>query len=594
MRDGRRQEKMKGKIVQAIAYLLLIGLVLVSVSLYFNKPEAVAASTLKKFSSYQELEAFVKASPPYPNYLYEQFGVGVLVRATSQDTASDAPEHSVTNIQVPGVDEADIIKTDGEHIYLVLEDSVVIVKAYPPEEARILSQIELDGDPIDIFINGDRLVIFEQETSQTSIKIYDVSDEESPLSKREVSVDGAYWDSRMIGDYVYVVIAEPLCYSEGEVSLPRIYLGDTVEEISATEIYHSDVPDYSYGFTTIVALNTQSDDQEPAYETILLGGASNMYVSLNNIYITFPGWEANSSDPETIAIHRIHIENGGIEYDGSGQLPGRVLNQFSMDEHEGYLRVATTTGHLSGGWEEATSRNHLYILDKNLDIVGRLEGLAPGERIYSARFMGDTGYLVTFRKVDPLFVIDLSDPYHPEVLGELEITGYSDYLHPYDENHIIGIGKETIPAEQGDFSWYQGVKISLFDVSDAAEPREIAKYEIGERGTDSPVLWDHKALLFDKEKNLLVIPVLVVEQGQYVWQGAYVFDISPDEGIRLRGGITHQEDDIELWRNSVKRSLYIGNVLYTISDTKIKMNNLENLEEIGEVQLPPAGAMAVY
>ncbi len=241
----------------------------------------------------------------------------------------------------------------------------------------------------------------------------------------------------------------------------------------------------------------------------------------------------------------------------------------------------------------------------NLAIVGKLEDLAPGEKIYSARFMGDRCYLVTFRKVDPLFVIDLKYPSNPMVLGELKITGYSDYLHPYDANHIIGIGKETVAAKEGDFAWYQGVKISLFDVSDVGAPKEIAKYEIGDRGTNSPVLKDHKALLFDKSKSLLVIPVLVAQideerypnevppnaYGSYVWQGAYVFDITFDKGIVLKGRITHigsdgsGMDNVFFSSYSVKRSLYIGNVLYTISDSKIKMNNLETLEEINELEL---------
>jgi uncharacterized secreted protein with C-terminal beta-propeller domain len=209
-------------------------------------------------------------------------------------------------------------------------------------------------------------------------------------------------------------------------------------------------------------------------------------------------------------------------------------------------------------------------------------------------------------------VIDLSDPRNPQPLGELKITGYSNYLHPYDENHIIGIGKETV-AEREDFAWYQGVKISLFDVSDVNNPVEIGKYEIGDRGTDSPVLWDHKAFLFDKSRNLLVIPVLEakIDESEYpgavppdaygrpVWQGAYVFDISlnispNNDALQLKGKITHIESPADLEQDyyyyyssfSVERSLYIDNVLYTISDAKIMMNNLENLEYVNEVELP--------
>jgi hypothetical protein len=207
-------------------------------------------------------------------------------------------------------------------------------------------------------------------------------------------------------------------------------------------------------------------------------------------------------------------------------------------------------------------------------------------------------------------VIDLSDPHQPKELGYLKVTGYSDYLHPYDENHLIGIGKET--TDEGESAWYQGVKISLFDVSDVKNPVEISKYEIGDRGTDSPVLWDHKAFLFDKSRNLLVIPVLVAEvdvskyseeelawaYGEPVWQGAYIFHVSLDAGIRLEGRITHIESSADLEEGyyyyyspfSVERSLYIsgeaGDVLYTISDAKIMMNNLENLDYINEVELP--------
>jgi len=238
----------------------------------------------------------------------------------------------------------------------------------------------------------------------------------------------------------------------------------------------------------------------------------------------------------------------------------------------------------------------------DLNIVGKLENIAPGENIHSARFMGDTFCLVTFRKIDPLFVINLSDPHNPRILGELEITGYSDYLHAYDENHVIGVGKETVGAEEGDFSWYQGVKISLFDVTDVTEPIELAKYEIGDRGTDSPVLNDHKAFLFDKEKKLLILPVLVAKvdeslypngvppytYGEIAWQGAYVFTISLEleEKIILRGTITHIENgNVHNASNYVTRALFIGEVLYTISESKIKMNSLLDLSEINELDL---------
>jgi inhibitor of cysteine peptidase len=436
------------------------------------------------------------------------------------------------------------------------------------------------------------------------IKVYDVSDRENPVLQREVSANGQYISSRMIGDYAYVVTNEPVYEEEGEVNLPEIHCGGNETETPATDIYYSDVSDYYYMYTTIIAINTQNDAQEPTTETILLGASSTLYVSPNNIYLTFPVWGTDVlgrevSDSQKTSIHRIHIEGDEIEYVASGEVPGMVLNQFSMDEHDSYFRVATTT-------QAETTGNHVYILDMDLNIVGSLVNLAPGEMIYSARFMGERGYLVTFKQVDPLFVIDLSDPQNPRELGYLKVTGYSGYLHPYDENHLIGIGRETTDA--GEFAWYQGVKISLFDVSDVSNPQEIDKLEIGDRGSDSPVLWDHKAFLFDKSRNLMVIPILEAKvdvteypegvpawaYGEPVWQGAYVFHVSLDGGIEEEGRITHIENIAEPEKEyyyyyspfAVERSLYIEDVLYTISQAKIQMNSLEDLSYINEVELP--------
>jgi len=603
----------------ALFLVSLLAIVAALAPFYPKTPEVSRQTQLERFSSYEELKNFLETSSQGGPYYDEGRWVqtfGMTVKGMESNTeGATVPDYSTTNIQVEGVDEADVIKTDGEYIYIISENSVVILKAYAPEEAQVLSQTKLNGTLRGIFINGDKLVVFEDKfgyyssygTPRTFIKVYDVSDRESPVLKRNFSLGGYYFNSRMIGDYVYAVINQPAYCHEDEVKLPKIYSGDEVEEIRATEIYYSNSSDYFYTFTTIVAINAQNDEQEAAHETFLLGATRVIYVSLNNIYITFPEQTMMTNGLERTTIHRIHVENGEIECEASGEVPGYVLNQFSMDEYQGYFRIATTTGHVARAWGEATSRNNVYVLDMNLSIVGKLEDLAPGEKIYSARFMGDRCYLVTFRKVDPLFVIDLKNPSNPKVLGKLKITGYSDYLHPYDETHIIGIGKETVAAEEGDFAWYQGVKISLFDVSDVEKPKEMDKYEIGDRGTDSPLLWDHKALLFDKSKNLLVIPVLVAEideakypngvphnaYGDYVWQGAYVFNVSLD-GLVLKGRITHLENDTELMKSgyyfsspySVKRSLYIDNVLYTISDKKIKMNNLENLDEINEVELP--------
>jgi inhibitor of cysteine peptidase len=583
---------------KAIILTLLIGMS--TIAMLCTKVE-YGTATLNRFNSYEELKEFLQRKRVYPYYPYSSSLKSFGSQAQTLNTM-EGLDYSKTNIQVEGVDEADVVKTDGEYIYVISGQKVIIVKAYPAEEATVLSRITVNGTLKQLFINAYRLVVFYENGSynetKTCINIYDISDRANPSLRSEITVDGQYFSSRMIGDYVYVIIRKTASLVNGEVVLPKIYSEDECRIIPATDIYYSNIADCGYVFTTIVSVNVMEDKQEPNDETILSGWTTCIYVSLENIYLAI-------GDYDKTVLHRIHIENGEISIVADGEVTGYVLNQFSMDEHEGYFRIATTSQMTSSPEEPLPIlrlQNNVYILNMDLDIVGKLEGIAPGEKIHSARFMEDTFYLVTFRKVDPLFVMNLSDPYNPKILGELEITGYSDYLHVYDENHVIGVGKETVGAEEGDFSWYQGVKISLFDVTDVTAPIELAKYEIGDRGTDSPVLNDHKAFLFDKEKNLLVLPVAVakVNESQYpngvppytygdiVWQGAYVFTISLEleEKIILRGTITHIEnDDVHNTSCYITRTLYIGDVLYTISESKIKMNSLLDLTQITELDL---------
>ncbi len=460
----------------------------------------------------------------------------------------------------------------------------------------------------------------------TFVKIYDISNRTNPELVETFSTSGDYLSSRMIGNYVYLVAGQLAYYrvevlpniTVDDVNLPKIGLNGTETGVSSSDIYYSNVTDNYFTFTTIAALNIENVTETPSSKTLLIGGTSTLYVSLDNIYVTQNVYDQTGYGQTQTSIYRIHVENNTITPEAQGTVPGSILNQYSMDEYGDYFRVVTTTWGspitstsptikpsngtvtvvpISGG-----QQSNVYVLNMNLSIVGRLENLSQGENFHSARFMGDKCYLVTFMMTDPLFVIDLSNPAKPSESGNLTIPGYSDYLHPYDDNHLIGIGKETTASEQGYFAWYQGVKISLFDVSNVSNPVQIAKYTIGDRGTSSPVLSDPKAFLFDKSKNLLVIPVLEakVDQSQYppgqvpagaygqpVWQGAYVFNISLDGGFTLEGKISHMENGIDIYNQDyyVQRSLYIENVLYTISNAKVQLNNLEDLSLIKEIQI---------
>lgn len=634
----------------AIAIPLMIVITISSVAVILiaqessvvQEVDAFSRHGLRRFSSYEELKGFLEMSQrsffliaeggpraiPMPIGLPVPIAPAAAVGDVSKTAKIVALEldYSRTNVQVEGVDEADVVKTDGEYLYVAFEKVVIILKAYPPEEARVLSKIELKGAVIGLFVNNDRLIViaerFEERREKPlsdattvrlppsgreqwlSIEVYDISDRGRPALRRDVSVDGFYFASRMIENYVYVLANKPAFIIKGEISLPKVRYNGIVRSTPATDIHYVNEPNVAHVFTTIIALNVFDDAREPKYKTILLGATNCVYVSLDNVYVAVPshGPRLMKLDDlklevlEWTKLYRIRVKGDRIKAEASGEVPGVVLNQFSMDEHEGYFRV-TTTSHRVKGPRGIVSENNLYVLDMGLRIIGKLEGLAPNEIIYSARFMGDRCYLVTFKKVDPFFVIDLRDPFNPMVLGELKITGFSGYLHPYDENHVVGIGKEAVPAEEGDFAWFQGVKISLFDVTNVNDPKEIAKYIIGDRGTDSPALYDHKAFLFDRPRSLLAIPVLLAELdkrhnvhprefGRYVWQGAYVFHISPEEGLVLRGRITHMDYGFK-WEHEyfIERILYIEDILYTISKKIVKMNDLESLRERNKVSL---------
>jgi len=564
------------------------------------QPATQPSALLKTFSSYEEIRDFLATNMEYARQPYYDVGVPrwALPPTPIPSVAGEAKIittldslYSTTNIQVAGVDEADIVKTDGKHLYVVSGESIFILDAYPPEGAKLLSKISFNGTyPKEIFVSGTKLVIlgytpyqgYPQADVKTSVRVYDISDRANPILKRDLSMSGGYFSSRMIGDYAYIVISQPAYIIYDTVILPKVYIGKEVREIGATKIYYLNVTDVSYSFTTVVALNVQNDQEEPKHLTILMGSASCMYVSLDNIYITFPKWVMPSKEvaplmpptppKELTTIYRVHIENDNIMCEANGTVPGYLLNQFSMDEYDNHFRVATTT------WINGDSQNNVYVLDMNMSMIGKLENLAPGEHIYSARFMGERCYLVTFRQIDPFFVIDVKNPAEPKVLGYLKILGFSGYLHPYDDNHIMGVGMED-----------GNVKISLFDVSDVSAPTEMSKYLMKGGWSDTLVLSDHKAFLFDRSKELLVIPVMMYGWDKYsMWQGACVFSISLSKGITFKGGISHQEINSSQLEDNyfVNRALYIDDVLYTISNKKIKMNNIENLEPINEIKFP--------
>jgi inhibitor of cysteine peptidase len=671
---------------------------------------APPSGDIKKFSSADEIREYIKNN----SAVAEENGYGYTGSWAATDLAVGAPQaavaesavakgvslstpssvgstdHSMTNVQVAGVDEPDFVKNDGKYIYVISGQTLAIVDAYPAAMASIVSKTEIGDTPKDLFIDGDRLVLFSTGTDETDIAssgdspvaaskisampyyyrtylpvthaiFYDIRDRAHPKVTKDYTIDGDYIDARLIGSNLYLVTREQISqYDADRITVPAVREGTTT--VIAPDVYYFDNPERQYAFTTISSFDTGSAKKEA--RTYLIGSGNLLYVSENAIYITYQKyinvyrtmrsgpvialddvqsgsaaspsglsapilWEdfnkmsetekqayiaemknkeqesiqKKEIDQTTTAIHKIAISNGAITYIARGDVPGILESQFSMDEHNNNLRIATTSSVYSarGSYEY----NNVFVLDSGMKLIGSITHIAEQEKIYSTRFIGDRLYMVTFKRVDPFFVIDLSAPTAPKILGKLKIPGYSDYLHPYDATHIIGIGKETGTNDWGGVST-KGLKLALFDVSDVEHPTQIDKVEIGDAGTDSAALSDHKAFLFDKSKNLLVIPARVVKNQRAIadkngmvqpdiWYGTYVFGVTPETGFILRGTVEHGTGGSSYyWYGSsnaeVKRSLYIGDVLYTLSSKQIKANSLSAINTtIATISLPAGG-----
>ncbi len=604
-----------------------------------NEPQSPSTSfthEVKKFTNFSEFKAFIEKNTSEKK-VYARSGGDIQFAAVSlesDDVATDsaAPaakssDFSETNIQEIGVDESDIVKTDGEYIYAVTNNEVVVVDAQDPADLKVIARVAYEGTPQELYLHGSTLIVlgrdyeklqqkkvvgdvstriwYPQQTAYTSVSFFDISNVEKPELEKNYQMEGNYVDSRITDGELYV-INEKYMY---DTVLPYLR-EDGRSQILPLEITYFDMPYTDTRLTQIHGINVKNPDDIDSSQ-YLLSGNQNIYVSQDSIYISYQDYfrggpvlfndaiEIDVAEDELIAvpeprivepkeetiIHRIEIDKGESELLASGTVPGRILNQFSLSEYKNHLRIATTDGN---NWNGGQSKNNMYVLDMDLDIVGSVTGLAPGERIYSARFMGDKGYMVTFEQVDPLYVIDLSNPRSPRVEGELKIPGFSNYLHPYDNETLLGIGRDVTIEENGRVTT-RGVKVALFDVSNVNNPREIDSYIIGDRGSNSDALYDHKAVLFSKEKNLLVIPFSEYYYGDDVrenFNGAAVFNVDKTSGIKLQGKVTQSDNQEQRdWQKQIHRTLYIDDVLFSLSNQFMQSNNLSDLVTLDQIQL---------
>jgi hypothetical protein len=534
-----------------------------------------------------------------------------------------------TNVQVAGVDEADILKTDGDYLYILSRRQLVLVDVRDPAAAREVARVDLAGSPLAAYLDGDRLTVIAQDydrspagdpaaganarlaiwspyawgRSRVVVTEFDVADRAKPTVLETTTLDGSYVDSRAVGGRTYVVLqndlgaaVSPALGAPGadraawlrrvgraplERLLPRFEsrsaagasrsgslakAADTFRPLAADDA----------NLLTIAAFDAAGATPGPVASTSLVTSwASTVYATPERLYVVTPRWDDGG---ERTIVHQFAL-GPAITLAASGEVPGRVLNQFALDEFDGRLRIATTINRWDGQGGNRSSSG-VYVLEAGsgrLDVVGKVEGLAPGEQIYSARFLGERAYLVTFRQVDPLFTLDLGTPTAPKVVGELKIPGFSTYLHPVGANYLIGIGRDADP-ETGRT---RELQLSLFDVSDPAAPRRLAQHTLDHGAMEwssSEAEYDHHAVNYFPDRGLLVLPVSGSVPGpdadgdgrpdSYAYRSELrVFRVDPATGITPLGAVAHD--------STVRRGLRIDDALVSLSENTVKLNRLD-------------------
>lgn len=536
----------------------------------------------------------------------------------SKSEAGTTGDYSKTNIQTQGVDEADIVKTDGKYIYFVRDNKVSIVDANV-QNLKKISEIKNESynkNIVDIYIDKNMLTVMSNgykdikdgmTKSTTYIEVYDLADIKNPKLVKFNEIGGIYQESRKKQNIIYTVTNDyfDVDYGYRNKIIPNFNYDNNpkVRLISngidlAKVIYIPFSPS-----TNLTRISSTSIVNEGVTDSLIyMGDSGNLYMSNNNIYLANIKYNYIKWDEDLkTQIKKFAIEKGKFRYVGKNDIEGTVINQFSMNEENGVFFVA----HTKNIFENSEKRENIITsFDKNMKKISYLGGLAPGEKIYSTRFMQGKAYMVTFKDVDPLFVIDTKNPKSMKVLGYLKIPGYSNYLHPFKSGYLIGFGYNTRQNKYGN-TVNNGYKISLFDVRDFANPKEVDVLNIGAKGSYSYIDSDHKALMFDNKRDIFAIPVYATRVIKKVYEGkeyddivgqfdgAFVIKVS-EKGFNTKGKITHytnkqltdmQDNYYYDYNKNIQRCVQIGDNIYTLSQGMLKVNNINSLKEIKSLKL---------
>lgn len=627
---------MKKWLISTVAFAFIIGM---AGAFYFSKTE-ISAQSFKESDEIQTVQSKeqLKAYFEKIKEIQKQQNNGAEVTEESANTmeakdssGGNSGGYSTTNNQVEGVDEADTVKTNGKHVFSLSENNVVIANVKDPKQMKEETTISFKNDfyPTQLLLSDQTLMVMGQKNvlrtleaestqkmnsvmmpmdSMTTVYFYDISNPAKPKLMREIATEGYMNGARLTNNTLYYVTTiYPkfwMMEENADVEL-RPFTYDSKSDKEAKPMSYDSIailPSSMEGnYSIISAINVSKPAENEVKTKGYLGGSEQLYMSKDNLYLTSTIYEQNNINAKKMIwnpgemdteVFKFALDKTSVKFVASNRLTGTILNQFSMDEHNGYFRAVTTKGN---SWNEnKVSENNLFILDDKMKTVGSLTGLAKDERIYSARFMGDKAYMVTFKETDPLFVIDVSKPTDPKVLGELKIPGFSNYLHPLDENHLIGFGYETIVDTQSGGKqpviMTGGMKISLFDVSNFTKPKELDTEIIGDQGTYSSVQYDHHALFEHKEKGLYGFPISIYGKGkeyaEFKQDGALIYEITPENGIVLKGDLLNPEDpkqQYENWETSIQRMIYVEDSLYTIAMKEIKSYNLSSFKQLSKM-----------
>ena len=561
----------------------LLALVALAVTAAPAAAKPRAAKRLKIFSSCQTLIGYatrhVPPAPPRPSVPPMEDG-GIV---PDRITAPAAPEDtSQTNVQEAGGDETDTVKTDAMTIFAIANSQLHAIDARA-QTPKLLGTLPLeDGWGTTMLLRRDRALLLGGGPNGARMTEVDVSDPSKPTALRTEDVDGTIVDARLTGRTARVVVSSypEAVYGPAEVrAQPEGWLptrtvanartGHSVTRRVACRKVRRPSVFSGAGVLTVYTIDTTRGLPAVDVDAIFTSGDT-VYASPSSLYVATQRWETEGANT---SIHRFDISDPDrTAYTASGMVPGSLLNQFSLSEDRGVLRAASTVGFGPDAESEVTMLTHR---DGRLDQLGQVGGLGRGERIYAVRFIGDVGYVVTFRQTDPLYTVDLADPANPRVRGELKIPGYSAYLHPIGDDLLLGVGQEAT-----DDGRLQGLQLSLFDVSDVARPVRLQQAQLGERWSHSAVEWDHHAFLWWPATKLALLPV--DSEG---FQGAVGFRVGRASGIAEIGRISHADAGAS-WTPPVSRAAVVGDRLFTVSDLGVKASGLERFGDRGWVAFP--------